>query len=93
VPVLRVLIPYTMFWIRLGYRMWHGIAYWVLRLIPMPTVWRRYLAGTAALIPYVWIVWGFTLAFEFTWRADVVAGVITAGMLLIVYRVEVARAR
>jgi hypothetical protein len=38
------------------------------------------------------MVWGFTVAFDFTWRADVVAGLITVWMLLAVYRVEVARA-
>jgi hypothetical protein len=92
-PVLGVLIPYTVFWIRLGYRIWHGIAYWLLRLVPMPSSWGLHLAGVVALIPYLWIVWGFTLAFDFTWRAEVVAGLITAGMLLIVYRVEVACAR
>lgn len=91
--MLRLLIPYTVFWVRLGYRIWHGVAYWLLRLLPMPTLWRHYLAGAVALTPYLWIVWGFTLAFDLTWRAPVVAGLITAGMLPIVYRVEVARAR
>ena len=37
-------------------------------------------------------VWDFTVAFDFSWRADVIAGGITAGLLLAVYRVEVARA-
>jgi hypothetical protein len=91
--MLRLLIPCTVFWVRLGYRIWHGVAYWLLRLISMPIVWRHYLAGVVALIPYLLLVWGFTVAFDFTWHAPVVAGLITAGMLLVVYRVEVARAR
>lgn len=45
------------------------------------------------LIPYLRIVWGFTLALDFPWRALVVAGLTTVGMLLIVHRVEAARAR
>lgn len=90
--MLRVLTPYTEFWGRLGYRIWCGVAYWFLRLVPMRTVWRHHLAGAAALIPYLWIVRGFTLALDFTWRASVIAGLITAGMLLIVHQVEVARA-
>lgn len=90
--MLRVLIPYTLFWVRLGYRIWHGAAYWFLRIIPMPPLVRHHLAGAAALIPYLWIVWGFTLVLDFTWRAHVIAGLITAWMLLIVHRVEAARA-
>ncbi len=90
--MLRVLIPYTVFWVRLWYRIGHGAAHWCLRLVPMPSLLRHQLAGTVALIPYLWIVWGFTVAFDFTWRAPVVAGLITAGMLLLVHRVEVARA-
>jgi hypothetical protein len=90
--VLRILIPYTVFWARLGYRIGHGVAHWCLRLVPRPPLWRHQLAGALALIPYLWMVLGFTVAFDFTWRADVVAGLITAGMLLVVYRVEVTGA-
>ena len=90
--MLRILIPYTLFWVRLGYCIWHGVAHWFLRIIPMPPVVRHHLAGTVALIPYLWIVWGFTLVLDFTWRAPVIAGLITAWMLLIVHRVEAARA-
>ncbi|GGG66020.1 hypothetical protein GCM10011374_32520 [Kocuria dechangensis] len=91
--MLRVLLPYLSWWIRLGYRIGHGAAHWFLRLVPMPPLLRHQLAGTVALIPYLWMVWGFILAFDFTWRADVVAGLITGWMLLAVHRVEVARAR
>ena len=90
--MLRLLIPYLSWWVRLGYRIGHRTVHWCLRPIPMPPLWRHQLAGTVALVPYLWVVWGFTVAFDFTWRADVVAGVITVGMLLVVHRVEVARA-
>ncbi|GGG59914.1 hypothetical protein GCM10011374_23460 [Kocuria dechangensis] len=90
--MLRILIPYLSWWVRLGYRLGHGAAHRVLRLVPMPPLVRHQLAGTVALIPYLWVVWGFTMAFDFTWRADVIAGLITAGMLLVVHRVEVNRA-
>jgi hypothetical protein len=90
--MLRVLIPYTMFWVRLWYRLGHGAAHWCLRIVPMPSLLRHYLAGALALIPYLWMVWVFTFAFDFTWRAPVIAGLITVWMLLAVYRVEVARA-
>jgi hypothetical protein len=90
--VLRILIPYTVFWVRLWYRIGHGVAHWCLRPVPMPSLLRHQLAGAVALVPYLWIVWGFTVAFDFTWRADAIAGLITAGMLLVVYRVEVRRA-
>lgn len=88
----RIMLSYTLFWVRLGYRIWRGTAHWLLWIVPMPPVLRHHLAGIVALIPYLWVVWGFTHAFDFTWRADVVAGVITAGLLLLVHRVEAARA-
>ncbi|MCM3689055.1 hypothetical protein [Kocuria rosea] len=44
------------------------------------------------MIPYLLLVWGFTFAFDVTWRPDAVAVLISAGMLLAVHRVEVARA-
>lgn len=90
--MLRVLIPYLLWWIRLGYRIGHGAAHRFLRLVPMPPLLRHQLAGTVALIPYLLLVWGFTLAFDFTWRADVIAALITGWMLLVVHRVEVNRA-
>jgi hypothetical protein len=90
IRMLRILIPYTVFWVRLWYRLGHGVAHWCLRLVPMPSLLRHQPAGAVALIPYLWMVWGF--AFDFTWRADVIAGLITAGMLLLVHRVEVVRA-
>ncbi|GAA1750712.1 hypothetical protein [Kocuria aegyptia] len=42
------------------------------------------------MIPHLWMVWGVT--FDFPWRAEVIAGLITAGLMLVVYRVEVTRA-
>jgi hypothetical protein len=88
----RIMLSYTAFWVRLGYRIWPGTAHWFLWIVPMPPVLRDHLAEVVALIPYLWVVWGFTLAFDLTWRAHVVAGVITAELLLLVHRVEVARA-
>ncbi|MEX5261528.1 hypothetical protein [Kocuria sp. CPCC 205263] len=88
----RTMLSYTLFWVRLGYRIWHGTAHWFLRIIPMAPVLRHHIAGVVALIPYLWVVWGFTVAFDFSWRAHVVAGVITAGLLLLMHRVEAARA-
>lgn len=90
--MLRVLIPYTLFWVRLGYRIWHGVVHWCLLIVPMPSLLRHQLAGTVALLPYLWVVWGFTLVFDFTWRAEAIADAITVWMLLVVYRVEVNRA-
>lgn len=79
-----------LFWIRLGYRIWHGTAQWFSSIILMRPLVRHHLVGAVALVLYLWIVWGFTLAFDFTWRAHLIAGLITAGMLLIMHRVEVA---
>ena len=90
--MLRILIPYLSWWMRLGYRIGHGAAHWFLRPIPVPPLLRHQLAGGVALIPYLWVVWGFTVAFDFTWRAHMVAALISAGMLLVVHRVEVNRA-
>jgi hypothetical protein len=90
--MLGVLIPYTVFWVRLEYRLGHGAAHWCLRIVPMPSLLRHHLAGAVALIPYLLLVWGFAVAFDFTRRADVVAGLITASLLLLVYRVKVVRA-
>lgn len=90
--MLRVLDPYLLWWIRVGHRLGHGAAHWFLRLVPMPPLVRHHLAGVVALTPYLLLVWGFTMAFDFTWRADVIAGLITAGLLLVVHRVEVHRA-
>ena len=90
--MLRILIPYTLFWVRLGYCIWHGVAHWFLRIIPMPPVVRHHLAGTVALIPYLWIVWGFTLALDFTWTAIGVGALITALLLVLVHKAEARRA-
>jgi hypothetical protein len=90
--VLRLLIPYTVFWVRLWYRIGHGAAHWFLHPILMPSLLRHQLAGTVALLPYLWIVWGFTFAVDFTWRADVIAGLVTGWMLLVVHWTEVNRA-
>ncbi|GGG70617.1 hypothetical protein GCM10011374_38990 [Kocuria dechangensis] len=90
--MLRVVIPYLYWWVRVGYRFGHGATHWFLRPIPMSQLVRHQLAGTVALLPYLLLVWGFTWAFDFTWRADVIAALITAGMLLVVHRVEVNRA-
>jgi hypothetical protein len=88
----RIMLSYSLFWVRLGYRIWRGVAPWFLRILPMPSGLRHHLAGVVALAPYLWLVWGFTVAFDFSWRADVIAAVITAGLLLLVYQVEAARA-
>ncbi|MEX5258555.1 hypothetical protein [Kocuria arenosa] len=88
----RIMLSYTLFWVRLGYRIWHGAAHWFLRIVPMPSMVRHHIAGVVTLASYLWVVWGFTVAFDFSWRADVIAGVITAGLLLLVHRVEAARA-
>jgi hypothetical protein len=88
----RILLSYILFWVRLEYRHGHGVTHWCLRVIPMPPPWRLQLAGVVALIPYLLLVGGFAVAFDFTWRADVVAGAITAWMLLLVHRMEVVRA-
>ena len=53
--MLRVLIPYTVFWVRLWYRLGHGAAHWCLRIVPMPALWRHQVAGAMALIPYLWV--------------------------------------
>ncbi|MEX5271541.1 hypothetical protein [Kocuria sabuli] len=89
-----MLIPYLLWWIRLWYRIGHGLTYWLLRLIPMPQLVRHQRTGAVALVPYLWVVWGFIVAFDFTWRADVIAGALTVAMLLLLlmYRVEVGRA-
>ncbi len=39
--MLRILIPYTVFWVRLWYRLGHGGAHWCLRLIPMLSLLRH----------------------------------------------------
>ena len=88
----RIVLSYTLFWIRLGYRIWHGVSHWFLGIVPRPLGLRHHIAGVVALIPYLWVVWGFTVAFDFSWRADVIAAVITAGLMLLVCRVEAARA-
>ena len=90
--MLRILIPHTVFWVRLGYRLGHGVTHWCLRVIPMPSLLRHQVAGVVALIPYLLLVGGFTFAFDFTWRAEMVAGLITAGLLLLVRRAEARRA-
>lgn len=90
--MLRVLIPYTLFCIRLWYRICHDVAHWCLRIAPMPPLVRHQLAGAVALVPYLFNVWLFVVAFDFTWRAHVIAGVITLWMLLVVRRAEVRHA-
>lgn len=84
-------IPWIIFLIRLGYRIGHGIAYWCLRIFPMPTLWRHQLAGVVAIYPYLRVVWGLPILMEMTWRAFVVAGILTVGMLLLVRRTELRR--
>lgn len=88
----RILIPYLLWWVRLYYRIGHGVAHWVLRVIPMPSALRQRVAGTVATAPYllwVWTVVGFN---DCTWSAIEVGGLITVSLLLVVHRVEVARA-
>ena len=40
----RILIPYLLWWVRLYYRIGHGLAHWFLRIIPMPSALRHRLA-------------------------------------------------
>lgn len=90
--MLRVLIPYTFFWVRLWYRIWHGVAHWFLRILPMPSLLRHQLAGAVALIPYLMPVWAVVIGVESPWPAYAIAGAITTALLLLVRRVEVRRA-
>ena len=58
--MVRMLILYTLFWVRLGYRLWRGVAHWCLRPVPMPSMLRHYIAGAIADLL------GFGWAFAFT---------------------------
>ena len=49
-----IMLSYTLFWVCLGYRIRHGIAHRLLRIIPMPPRLRHHIAGGVALIPYLW---------------------------------------
>lgn len=90
--MLRILIPYTRFWVRLWYRILHDVAHWCLRLIPMSSLLRHHVAGAVALIPYLMPVWVVTIDIQFSWTAYGVATAITIVLLLLVRRVEVRHA-
>ena len=90
--MLRILIPYTLFWVRLGYCIWHGVAHWFLRIIPMPSAWRHRLAGAVSITPYLFMVWAVVGANDFTSTAIGVGAVITALLLLLVHQAEARRA-
>lgn len=85
------MIDWFIFFIRLGYRIGHGIAYWCLRIIPMPTLWRHQLAGIVAIYPYLQMAWGLPLLPGLTSRAYLASGILTVGMLLLVRRTEMRR--
>ena len=88
----RIVILYLLLWVRLFYRIGHGIAHWVLRIIPMPSALRHRLAGTVAITPYLFMVWAVVGANDFTWTAIGVGAVITALLLLLVHKAEARRA-
>ncbi|MFW6187971.1 MAG: hypothetical protein ACOC84_08260 [Actinomycetota bacterium] len=88
----RILIPYLLWWVRLYYRIGHGITHWVLRIIPMPSALRHRLAGTVAITPYLFMVWAVVGANDFTWTAIGVGALITALLLVLVHTVEARRA-
>ena len=88
----RILIPYLLWWVRLFYRIGHGVAHWFLRIIPMPSALRHRLAGAVAISPYLTLVWDVATGIDFTWRAYMVAGLITAALLLLVHKAEARRA-
>ena len=90
--MLRVLIPYTLWWVRIWYRIFHGITHWFLRILPMPASLRHHLAGAVALVPYLLPVWLTAIGVGPPWPAYAIAAALTAPMLLIMHRVEVAHA-
>ncbi|WP_298591787.1 hypothetical protein [uncultured Kocuria sp.] len=88
----RILIPYLLWWVRLYYRIGHGLAHWLLRIIPMPSPVRHRLAGTVSIAPYLFMVWTVVGVNDDTWTAIGVGVVITCLLLLLVHRAEARRA-
>ena len=88
----RILIPYLLWWVRLYYRIGHGLAHWLLRIIPMPSGLRHRLAGTVSITPYLFMLWAVAGANDFTWTAIGVGALITALLLVLVHQAEARRA-
>lgn len=88
----RILIPYLLWWVRLYYRIGHGVAHWFLRIIPMPSALRHRLAGTVAIAPYLLMVLDVVGINDYTWPAIGVGAVITGLLLLLVHKAEARRA-
>ena len=88
----RILIPYLLWWVRLYYRIGHGLAHWFLRIIPMPSALRHRLAGTVSITPYLFMVWAVVIGAGSTWTAIGVGALITALLLVLVHKVEARRA-
>jgi len=90
--MLRILIPYLLWWVRLYYRIGHTVAHWFLRILPMPSVLRHRLAGVVSIGPYLFMVWTVVGVNDFTWTAIDVGVVITALLLVLVHKAEARRA-
>ena len=88
----RLVILSLLWWVRLYYRIGHGIAHWFLRIIPMPSALRHRLAGTVAISPYLLLVWDVVGINDNTWPAIGVGAVITGLLLLLVHKAEARRA-
>ena len=88
----RIVILYLLWWVRLFYRIGHGIAHWVLRILPMPSALRHRMAGTVSITPYLFMVWAVAGVNDFTWTAIGVGALITALLLVLVHKVEARRA-
>lgn len=88
----RILISSLLWWVRLYYRIGHGVAHWVLRIMPMPSALRHRLAGTVAVTPYLLWVWTVVGVNDYTWAAIGVGAVITGLLLLLVHKTEGRRA-
>lgn len=88
----RIVILYLLWWVRLFYRIGHGIAHWVLRIIPMPSALRHRVAGAVAITPYLFWVWDVVAINDNTWPAIGVGAVITGLLLLLVHQAEARRA-
>ena len=78
--------------VRLFYRIGHGTAHWVLRIIPMPSALRHRVASTVAIAPYLFWAWTVVGINDYTWPAIGVGAVITGLLLLLVHNAEARRA-
>lgn len=88
----RLLIPYLLWWVRLYYRIGHGLAHWFLRIMPMPSALRHRLAGTVSISPYLFMLWTVVGVNDYAWPAFGVGALITGLLLLVVHQVEARRA-